>query len=588
MRKTTNTYPLSIGSYLPLICIGFTLIYFCINTGNFIYPNLQLYFSFTFCAIILAGITCIWSLIKKNRIELSLPVILMTIWGIYIVLHSIFVKPAEDYQVIYLLSSILYYYSLAFFFKKQVIRFEQIYVFFAWMGVLQAVVCLFQFTGLVNSGDLNFQVKGTFYNPNITAMYIAASTPFFITKLIHEKKKILNSIVLVLLFFALIVLKCRTAYVGLIIIASIYFISETHLRKQWDKVSKKLKSVIIFITVTLLCGLFVLLYFQKQASADGRLFVWKVSAEMIKQKPITGYGYGLFEKEYNLFQAEYFRTKPTTVLEKTNARYVFMPYNDLLEQGIQGGVLGLLLFLSVVLLFIFHAFKHKNTQLSCILLSVAVMSLVNFGLPAIPVWMLFLTSAAATNFNKQNKSILIYRPISSLIYLTGLCTVLYFGVDQNDKLNAQEKLPVAKQLLQCHKTQKALKLLSDSPEEAGSSEAYFKMYGKILIRAGRFREATVMLKRAAQYSSTPSLYIDLANCYAHNAQIKQSKECLLLVANMVPTNYTSRFMLMRLYEKNNEHDKQLATAREILSLPVKPDDKEIVMFRTLANAAIQN
>ena len=580
---TKNTTPtLSRGGFIPIIIICFTLVYICINTGKFIYPNLQLYFSFTFCAIILAGITCIWSLIKKNKIELSLPGILMTIWGIYIVLHSIFVKPAIDYQVIYLLSSILYYYSLTFFFKKHVISFEQIYVFFAWMGVLQAIVCLFQFTGLVNSGDPNFQVKGTFYNPNISAMYIAVSMPFFITKLIHENKKSLNSIVLVLLFFALIVLKCRTAYVGLIIIASTYFISETHLRKLWNRVLKKLKFVIIFITVTLLCGLFVLLYFQKQASADGRVFVWKVSTEMIKHKPITGYGYGLFEKEYNLFQAEYFRTKPTTVLEKTNARYVFMPYNDLLEQGIQGGMLGMLLFLSVVVLFIFQAFKQKNTQLSSILLSVAVMSFVNFGVQDIPVWMLFLTCGAAL------KSTIIVFPAYSktpwfnLIHIAGLTVVFFIGLDLSRKLEAQEKLPLVKRLNKSFQSDIALKLISSFSENAGTSEAYYKTWGKTYLKLGRFEEAIYALKKATLYSSSPSIYFDLAYCYQQTSQVKKSEECLILAKYIVPTNYTSRIMLMQLYKKMNEQEKMIATAQEIISLPIKQDSMEILKIKKYA------
>ena len=416
MKKSTNTYPFSISSLLPTICIGFTLIYFCINTNTFIYPSLHLYFSFTFCSILLAGIACIWSLIKKHKIELSISDILMASWGMYIIVHSFFLLPGGDYQLIYLLSGILYFYSLSFFFKKQLIQFEQLYNLFAWIGVFQAVVCLFQFSGIVHSGDANFNVKGTFYNPNITAMYIVVSIPFFITKLFHEKKQLINSVVLIVLFLALIALKCRTAYIGLIITVGVYLRTEMHLRKYWAKISVIFKTALIFITVALLCGLFIMLYFQKQASADGRVFVWKVSTEMIKQKPFTGYGYGLFEKEYNLFQAEYFRTIPTTVLEKTNARYVNMPYNDLLEQQIQGGLLGMLLFLSVIVLFILQAFKQKNTQLSAILLSVAAMSFVNFCMQAIPVWMLFLTAAAATNFNKVKKPLNIHAPTTGYQY----------------------------------------------------------------------------------------------------------------------------------------------------------------------------
>jgi hypothetical protein len=43
-------------------------------------------------------------------------------------------------------------------------------------------------------------------------------------------------------------------------------------------------------------------------SADARVVVWKISAEMIIQRPLLGYGYGSFERNYSLFQSNYFKS----------------------------------------------------------------------------------------------------------------------------------------------------------------------------------------------------------------------------------------------------------------------------------------
>lgn len=61
------------------------------------------------------------------------------------------------------------------------------------------------------------------------------------------------------------------------------------------------------------------LYNAKKASADGRKLIWKLSAQMIPEKPLTGYGYGFFEKEYNLHQANYIKIGKASPEELINA-----------------------------------------------------------------------------------------------------------------------------------------------------------------------------------------------------------------------------------------------------------------------------
>lgn len=80
---------------------------------------------------------------------------------------------------------------------------------------------------------------------------------------------------------------------------------------------------------------------------------------MIAENPFKGYGYGLFERNYNLKQASYFANQTSSNTERRNASFVAMAYNDYLEQTIEGGILGLLFYSDITKVFV----GEKENQL---------------------------------------------------------------------------------------------------------------------------------------------------------------------------------------------------------------------------------
>lgn len=74
------------------------------------------------------------------------------------------------------------------------------------------------------------------------------------------------------------------------------------------------KSIIIrtgslLILICLCTYLISGLYSYKKDSADGRILIWKISLEMVKDKPILGYGFDGFRKNYMNYQAAYLQEK---------------------------------------------------------------------------------------------------------------------------------------------------------------------------------------------------------------------------------------------------------------------------------------
>ena len=117
---------------------------------------------------------------------------------------------------------------------------------------------------------------------------------------------------------------------------------------------QKLLIPLIFI---LIIGSGIGIYLFKKDSADGRLFIWKNTWEIIKDHPVTGVGQGMFPAYYMLYQAEHFKQNTDSPFERVagDNKYVF---NEPLKMWVENGVVGFVLML--VLLFLL--FRRRVTQ----------------------------------------------------------------------------------------------------------------------------------------------------------------------------------------------------------------------------------
>ncbi len=108
------------------------------------------------------------------------------------------------------------------------------------------------------------------------------------------------------------------------------------------------KTLVVFAGLLFILMSFTALYKFKQGSADGRLFMWQVSWEMIKDKPLTGWGPGGFEAHFGNYQANWFRDGNGTPAQELVAGLPDSPFNEPIRIGIEYGLIGLSLFLCLV------------------------------------------------------------------------------------------------------------------------------------------------------------------------------------------------------------------------------------------------
>lgn len=213
---------------------------------------------------------------------------------------------------------------------------------------------------------------GTIQQVNVYASLIATGLGISLHQLLSERlSTCLKYLHMAMIFFAgllEVLVQSRTGLLGSIVVVT--FLSIIFLR-QWK--------IIAIAFGLLFLGVLVALIMQSQKQVDSRAglaevghrgIIYKVSIELIKQRPLLGHGMGRFSTTYHDKQAEFFVNNPDeSRLHSTIS--VQLPHNELLYWWVEGGMLpivALLLFAAFLSIKVwFHGeLKHKGAWICTI------------------------------------------------------------------------------------------------------------------------------------------------------------------------------------------------------------------------------
>lgn len=212
--------------------------------------------------------------------------------------------------------------------------------------VLQSIYGILQyFTGLDITHKTRLEpftrIRGTLGHWNSLGGILGMVLPVMLSYTIFSpqiRQKVLYSVSFVVLSLALIFTSTRGAWIGTFAGVIVILISKF----RW----KTLLLIFFLPLVLLIQPVRKRLYDTLVNLEPARIYMWQKSVEMIKEKPITGYGLGTFQK---LLYEKHFDEEGKKVIgvEKEH----FHSHNILLNTAVETGILGSIL-LALILIFI--------------------------------------------------------------------------------------------------------------------------------------------------------------------------------------------------------------------------------------------
>ena len=561
-----------------------------VNTGLFVYPSLSRSLLMEGGLLLLALVAFLhWPFAGRTfPLHSSIFTKFIVVWMVYIVVHGRLSEVMELYRTVYLCVTLLSVISLSYCLRAGLLSSEGIYGGLLIIAVIH-VFCVFaQWMGFMEPENSLYPITGACDNPNVTAMYLVGVLPVLLS--VTRMRAVARLLFLFLILLAIVLLRCRTAYIGLAVEVVVMLFAYGKARRlvfshRW---------VVVVIGVLVCAFSAVKLYNMKRDSADGRLLIWKVSAMMVAERPL-GCGYGLFPKHYNLRQAEYFHEEHGTETERRNASFVYMAYDDFLEHGVEGGIIGMLFLMGFYTIFTKRSMDATGKSPSLWardgvgpLSAFAVMSLVNFVVAGIQTWLLVVCCAAMVAADGRGRtdepdetvgghSLLLQR----LVGLVFIVLVLMLSVITVRMTYAQYRLGRIEERMSAGEAVSD-SAFDDIENHIYSSEAFWRLRARNLMRTGDYGQATLCINNAMRYTAAPDLLYMAHQCCMTKRLEKEGIKYINRIYDIQPSLILPKFLLMRYYDNHEDTVSAIKYAKEISSSPLKIHDKDIIRMKIIA------
>ncbi|QTD38554.1 O-antigen ligase family protein [Polaribacter batillariae] len=579
-----------------------------INIANYVQSTITskfIVFAYS-CLVILVSFIAMFLFSKGKRIQISkLDIIFLLLFGC-ITINRYFIQP--DYGF-----SIRYMELLGLGFLYIIMR-NISYKTYVWLllaivisGIIQAIYGNLQLLNYYPSNHSRFQLTGSFFNPGPYSGFLVAVWPIALSMYLFKEKfveqvqaqmtnhaKFVNTIV-----------KYAFEYIPLLgVISIILVIPATHSRGAWLAVivssllllefryrfikntfykatlTKKIV-VIVFATSLFTTGLLGVYHFKKE-SADGRLFIWKVSSEIIKDYPFTGVGFDKFKAYYMNYQANYF-VKHGETAEALVADNTYYAFNDWLQFVVENGLMGfLLLAIGIYMLFRIKA-GDKNYYFFFIVkatfLAIGTFALFSYPVQILPIKLIMVVAFALLATIDKQKYTVFNTHKSTIPYIVwGLKTIvlalgwvgLSFGIGHVQTLDSGFKTwKNALNMYQYGAYEDAIEDFTSVYSIFNKEGEFLMNYGKTLSLAKQHKEAVQILEAAKHHLNTTIIETALGDAYKGIKQYKKAEIAYQHAANMIPVRFYPLYLQAKLYEESEQKNKAIAMAKTILKKEVK-------------------
>ncbi|MBR5934660.1 MAG: O-antigen ligase family protein [Bacteroidaceae bacterium] len=432
-----------------------------------------------------------------------------------------------------------------------------------------------------------FPITGTYENPAGFAAVQAALFPFALYLYFRNEYKYWIrwfAVVTAVLCFVTVILSgsragvlaiCAAATVVLVLQTNVLSVFKTH-RWLW------LPMILTIVMVS------VVMYRVKASSADGRLFVWSICLDMIKERPLFGYGIGGIEKHYMDAQAAYFSMHPDSpyVMLADNVTH---PFNEYIKLTVNYGLVGLAMAFFFLVLTVKRLLNSKeNVKVIGLAVTASVFVMCQFSYPFhyAAVWFIAAVAVIPAFFKESEvkeewetpKYLRITLPILFSVLLAVVLRMMYLDLKWAE---------MSKRSLAGH-TERMLPYYEKMKPQMQHNPLFLYNYAAELNYIGRYEESLSITEECRLGWNDYDVQMLLADNLENTGQIDDAIDAYRHAEDMIPCRFEPLESMMTVYLENGDTLMAITMAEEIINKPVKVQSFRVEQIRSAATQLLMS
>jgi tetratricopeptide (TPR) repeat protein len=389
----------------------------------------------------------------------------------------------------------------------------------------------------------------------------------------------------------------RAAWIGTIGVFFFIMLTKFKQVKLFKNFAERRSLWTILVLVLILVGSMSVLagaYYLKKDSADGRLLIWQISADMIKDKPLLGHGFEMFRGKYMNYQERFFSEKAKIHLNyellADDNRYAF---NDVLKTWIETGLPGVIWFLGIVYWILKSNaanFGSPGQGLIRVASKAGVTGIIIFSFFSYPseilpikVHLVIFLSLLSAQIKPILAPVIISRrgrPIAGMLIAIMFCIIAYkTHAAAFDLKWTYRQWQSALDSYTRGSYNSSVKQYQGIYDKLSNEGEFLGHFGKALSVYGEHQEAIEVLTKAEGFMNNSLVQLALGDSYKATGQFKKAELAYKKAHYMVPVRFYPLYQLTKLYIEINDYESAVNTAKMILEKKVKVHSSAIEQIR---------
>lgn len=535
------------------------------------------------------------SRIKPQHIRLSLVDLLMVLlfgtFGICYKLHPSAVADAAFYRI----ATIALVYAIGRIVVSQspkLIGWLLLLITTGWC-CYEAVLGLMQIFGSRHSNHFLFACTGTFFNPGPFGGFLAVCLSLLVASFTVIKSKIWHYAAGATIFVVAVILPSTMSRSGLLGLGCSMAVLALSIEKYRAFIKKYWYAVLV---AALIAGAGAYLF--KKNSADGRMFMNKISVQAMLGNELSGAGLGMYTGVYGQQQHDYFAKQiqigddgsidisSINDNERLTCDCPERAFNEYLGIGVEAGPVAMLLFVMVIVVPVINLLRRKSPfAYGLITLAVFAFFSYPFDIPEFQIMLAVFLAFGGTVEGQGN----------TVGTAFGVAAVALLGLLFANQHSAQKARAWAEgewaKTDYWYRQQYYNYVVEDGDTlmpQLMHDYRFLFAYGQSLNREGFYAKSDSVLMLGTAISSDPMFWNVMGNNSLAQGRYREAEERYRHAFLMVPNRLYPLCLLAKLYHAEGDTAKFLNAAAMVNSFKAKVESKNTEKLRDEINEIKSN